>query len=136
MYFYHISRIHVSKVRSILDKMLYDDVYPIIDNELSCSNIGGRKGRNIRDHLFVIYAVINDVMNGTSPPVDFQSLDLYKCFDEMWFEDTHNDLFDVKVQDDKFELIAKMDEETKVVVKTPCGPTDEFTLEKIVNSSN
>ena len=57
---------NVSKVRSILDKTLYDDVYPEIDSKLSCSNIGGRKGRNIRDHLFVIYGVINDVRNGSA----------------------------------------------------------------------
>ena len=68
---------NVSKVRSILDKVLYDDVYQTIDDELSYSNIGGRKGRNIRDHLFVIYAVINDVINGSSPPVDIQSIDIH-----------------------------------------------------------
>ena len=123
---------NVSKVRSILDKVLYDDVYPTIDDELSYSNIGGRKGRNIRDHLFVIYAVINDVINGSSPPLDIQSIDIHKCFDEMWYQETHNDMYDVQVQDDKFCLIAKMDETAKVVVKTPCGLTDEFTLEKIV----
>ena len=42
---------NVSKVRSILDKTVYEDVYPIIENELSYSNIGGHKGRNIRDYL-------------------------------------------------------------------------------------
>ena len=72
-----------SKVRSILDKVLYGDVYPIIDKELSYSNIGGRKGRNIRDHLFVVYSVMNDVINGSSLPVDIQSIDIHKCFDEM-----------------------------------------------------
>ena len=123
---------NVSKVRSIMDKMLYHDVYDTIDENLSYSNIGGRKGRNIRDHLFVVYAIINDVINGSSPPVDMQSIDIHKCFDEMWYEETHNDMFDVKVQDDKFALIAKMDETAEVVVKTPCGPTDEFTLQKIV----
>ena len=123
---------NVSKVRSILDKTLYDDVYPEIDSKLSCSNIGGRKGRNIRDQLFVIYGVINDVINGSSSPVDIQSIDIHKCFDEMWFEETHNDMFDANVQDDKFALIAKMDENSQVVVKTPCGPTDEFTLQRIV----
>jgi hypothetical protein len=79
---------NVSKVRSILDKVLYDDVYDIIDDELSYSNIGGRKGRNIRDHLFIVYGVINDVMNGSSPPVDIQSIDIHKCFDEMWYQET------------------------------------------------
>ena len=69
-------------------------------------------------------------MNGLSPPIDLQSIDIYKCFDEMWFAETHNDLFDTKVN--KFALIAKMDENAKVLVKSPCGPTDEFTLQKIV----
>ena len=79
-----------------------------------------------------MYAVINDVINGNSPAVDIQSIDITKCFDEMWFAETHNDLFDVKVKDDKFALIAKLDEKADVVVKTPCGNTDQFTLENIV----
>ena len=83
-------------------------------------------------NLFVIYGVINDVINGSSTPIDIQSIDIHKCFDEMWYHETHNDMFDVKVQDDKFSLIAKMDETAQVVVKTPCGLTDEFTLEKII----
>ena len=52
----------------------------------------------------------------------------------MWFEETHNDLYDTKVQNDKFALIAKMDERDQVVVKTPCGPTDEFTLKRICDA--
>ena len=123
---------NVSKVRSILDKTLYSDVYETIDGELSYSNIGGRKGRNIRDHLFVVYAIMNDVINGSSPPVDIQSIDIHKCFDEMWYAETHNDLYDVKVKDNKFALIAKLDEKADVVVKTPCGLTDEFTLDQLV----
>jgi hypothetical protein len=67
----------------------------------------------------VVYSIINDVINGSSPPVGMQSIDIHKCFDEMWYAETHNDLFDVKVQDDKFALIA-------------CGLTDEFELQKII----
>ena len=51
----------VVKLRSILDKLIYNDEYEIIDQSMSNSNIGGRKGRNIRDHLFVINAILNDV---------------------------------------------------------------------------
>ena len=50
----------------------------------------------------------------------------------MWYQDTHNDMFDVKVQDDKFSLISKMDQNAQVVVKTPCGMTDEFSVERII----
>ena len=55
---------NVSKVRSIFDKVIYSDVYDTIDQQMSFSNVGGRKQRNIRDNLFVLYASINDVING------------------------------------------------------------------------
>ena len=123
---------NVPKVRSIFDKVIYSDVYEVIDGNMSFSNVGGRKQRNIRDNLFVLYAAINDVINGTGASFDIQGYDVVKCFDEMWFEETMNDLWDVKVQDDKFSLISKLDEKCKIVVKTPCGPTERFELERIV----
>ena len=52
---------HVSKHgRSIIDKMVYNDISHIVDSNISCSNIGARKKRNIRDHLFVINGIIYD----------------------------------------------------------------------------
>ena len=83
---------------------------------MSFSNVGGRKQRNIRDNLFVLYAAINDVINGDGTSFDIQGYDVMKCFDEMWYEETLNDLWDVKVQDDKFSLISKLDENCKAVV--------------------
>ena len=112
--------------------MIYADVYNIIDENMSFSNVGGRKQRNIRDHLFVLYAAINDVINGTGSSFDIQGYDVNKCFDEMWFEETMNDLWDVKIQDDKFSLISKLDEKCRIVVKTPCGTTEMFELARIV----
>ena len=99
---------------------------------MSFSNVGGRKRRNIRDHLFVVNAAVNNVINGSGKSFDMQGLDVIKCFDEMWYEETLNDLWDVKIQDDKFALISKLDQSCKVVVKTPCGVTDMFELSRIV----
>ena len=62
----------------------------------------------------IISGVLNDVFNGSSPPLDMQTIDIYKCFDEMWFQETHNDLFDVKVTDDKFALICGLDVDQKI----------------------
>ena len=42
-----------------------------------------------------------------------------------------NDLWEVNVQDDKFALISKMNEECNVKVKTPVGETDEFKLKEV-----
>ena len=53
---------NVVKIRTILDKLIYNDKYQIIDDNMSCSNIGGRKNRNIQDHLFVINVKINDAI--------------------------------------------------------------------------
>ena len=38
---------NVVKVRSILDKLIYNDKYETVDQSMSCSNIGARKNRNI-----------------------------------------------------------------------------------------
>lgn len=52
----------VSKIRSILEKLIMQDSYKTIDSNLSDSNVGGRQGRNIRDNLFTIYACINEAV--------------------------------------------------------------------------
>ena len=51
---------------------------------MSCSNIGGRKDRNIREHLFVVNGIMNDVMNNkNTKEVDIEIYDVAKCFDKL-----------------------------------------------------
>ena len=69
---------NLSKVRSIYDKVIYSDIYDIIDQNMSFSNVGGRKRRNIRDHLFVVNAAVNNVINGSGKSFDMQGLDVIK----------------------------------------------------------
>ena len=52
----------VTCLRTILDKLLYNDFYDEIDSNLSDSNVGGRKKRNIRDNLFIVYGITNNVI--------------------------------------------------------------------------
>ena len=121
----------VAKLRSILDKLVYNDKYSIIDNSMSCSNIGARKNRNIRDHWFVINAVINDTFKKKSN-VDIEIMDIAKCFDKMWYEEIGNDVFKAGVTDDKFVILANANKTCKVAVKTPWGSmTDRITLNKL-----
>ena len=58
---------------------------------MSDSNIGARKMKNIRNHLFIIYGVINSVLKGESECIDIQIYDLVKAFDVLWLADTMND---------------------------------------------
>ena len=56
-----------------------------IDKSMSSSNIGGRKNRNIRDHLFVINGILNDVTKSKEVDVDLQIYDVQKCFHKLWY---------------------------------------------------
>ena len=120
----------VMKIRSILDKLSYNDYYDKVDRNMSDSNVGARRNRNISDNLFVVYAIRNEAIQ-KKICVDVHLMDLSKCFDIMWRKETMNDMYDLGVTDDHFVLMHKMNEECKVTVKTPVGPTDQFTLRDI-----
>ena len=123
---------NVVKLRSILDKMVYRDTYEKIDSNMSCSNIGARRQRNIRDHLFVVNAVLNDASKNKEEDLDIHIYDVEKCFDKMWYEETANDYYDAGVTGDNFVLIANSNNKCDVAVKTPWGSlTDRVTLDRI-----
>ena len=72
----------VMTARSIMDNLVYNDYYETIDHSMSDSNVGGRKGKNIRDNLFVVYGIINYALQETIE-LDVNLYDLEKCFDSM-----------------------------------------------------
>ena len=122
----------VVKIRSILDKLIYNNKFKIIDANMSDSNIGGRKGRNIRDHLFVINGIINDIIKNKHQDIDLQIFDVKKCFDKLWYSETANDLYNAGVKDDKFVTIANSNKDCQVAIKTPWGSiTERKTLSNI-----
>ena len=43
--------------------LIYNDKYQDIDKGMSDSNIGARRKKNIKNHLFVVYGIINSVLN-------------------------------------------------------------------------
>ena len=63
-------------LRKILDKLTYLDKYPELDMAMSDSNIGARKNKNIRNHLFIIHGVINSVVQDKDKCVDIQVYDI------------------------------------------------------------
>ena len=118
------------KARAVIDNLIYNDYYEIIDRNMSDSNVGARRDRNIRDNLFIVYGIINFAVK-EKLEVELNLYDLEKCFDSMWYKETINDLWDSGVQDEKFAVIAKMNERCKIAVKTPVGITNRFDLEEI-----
>ena len=125
----------VSTMRMILDSLIYEDKYNDIDGNMSDSNIGARRNRNIRDHLFIVNGIINSVLNGESAPIDIQIYDVQKCFDTLWLEDCMLDIFETlpkDSRDDKIALIYEMNKENHVAVKTSVGLTERKMMPNIV----
>ena len=125
----------VSVLRMILDSLIYQEKYPIVDSGMSDSNIGARKNRNIRDHLFIVYGVIHSVLNGSEDPVDIQIYDVKICVDALWLEDCMLDLYETlppEARDNKLSLIYKMNQDNYVAVNTVVGQTERVNLKNIV----
>ena len=71
-------------LKSILDRLIYNDEYRNIYNNLTECNVGARKGRNIKDNIFIINAITNSVRKGKEEEVDIQVYDVETCFDSLW----------------------------------------------------
>ena len=122
-------------MKKILDKLIYVDKYDDIDKNMTDSNIGARKNRNIKDHLLIIHGIINSVVRGNEDCIDVQIYDLEKAFDALWLEDVLNDAFDSleeKSRDDKISLLYEANRNNLVAVKTGVGLTKRVNIPNIV----
>ena len=125
----------LSIFRKIADKMVYQEKYENIDSFMSDSNIGARKKKNIRNHLFVIYAIINSIVQGNSECIDIKIYDLVQAFDSLWLEDCLNDVYDALDEDaknDKIALLYNINKKNKVAINTAMGQTDRVEVDRIV----
>ena len=122
----------VTTFRSILMHLIYEDKYEQIDQSMSDSQVGGRKGKNIRNHIWIVNGIISDVLSTKKKsPVDIQIFDYKQCFDSLWLEECLNDLYSAGVKDDNFQLLYNVNSKVNVSVKTPVGKT---ARDKISNS--
>ena len=122
----------VNILRSILMKLVYQDEYSTVDDNMSDSQIGARKKKNIRNHIFVLNGIVNEALNTKGKAIDILIYDYRQCFDSLWLEECINDLFDAGIKNDKLALIYEANKVNKVAVKTPFGLTPRETVNKIV----
>ena len=72
----------VNIFKSLLMKLLYQDKSEIIESNISAFQIGGRKGKNVRDHLFVVNGIIQDTLSSVKQtPINIIMADFQLCFD-------------------------------------------------------
>ena len=122
----------VSIFRSILDRLIYNDEYENIDSEISDSNVGARKQRNIRDNLFVLGAVLNSVIKGSEEAVDLQVFDIEKCFDALWMQECINDIYELGLQNDKLSLLHLENQNAHIAIKNNQRITSRTTIHNVI----
>ena len=125
----------LSVLRKILDRLLYFEKYPHLDRSMSCSNVGARKHRNVRNHLFILNGVINNVVRSSDHPIDIQIYDLVQAFDALWLQDCMNDVYDCLPHEERnknLALVYELNRVNLVAVNTPVGQTERVNLPKIV----
>ena len=114
-----------------MQKLIYKSTYSDIEENLSDSNIGARKRKNIRNHSWVINGIINDAI-ATKRNIDITAYDFSQCFDALAVDLVTNDLYTNGVQSDLLNLIYECDAESKISIKTPHGMTTRRDVKKII----
>ena len=119
----------VSIYRSILMRLVYLDCYDTLDASMSDSQVGGRKGRSVRNHIWVLNGIICDILSTKKKnPVDLQVFDYKQCFDSLWIEECINDLYAGGLRDDKLALLYNVNKIVQVAIKTPVGKTERKNI--------
>ena len=121
----------INKFRGLIMRLLLNDKYNTIDKYMSDSNVGGRKGRSIRDHLFILNGIIHDHYK-SKYPISIQILDYASCFDSMCQNEVFNDLYDAGIKDDKLSLLYDINATNHIAVKTPVGISNRVTVNNII----
>ena len=122
----------VTIFRNILDRLIFNDEYQTIENNLTDSNVGGRRGINIRDHIFVLNAIINSVKKGNAEACDITVNDVEKCFDALWVQECMNTLFECGLNNDKLVLLYEETKSAMIAIKTSSGITQREHIENII----
>ena len=119
-------------LRSILDRLIYNDEYDKIDEGLTDSNVGARKNRNIRDNIFVLNAVTNTIVNGNEEDIDAQVFDVEKCFDSLWVQECINDMYETGLDNDNLSLLFLENQNAEIAIKTATGITKRINVKNVI----
>ena len=118
-----------SVLRTILMKLIYGRTYETVDASMTDSQIGARKKKSVRNHLFVLNSIISDVMSSVKKePIDLNVMDFKQMFDAEELSVCLNALYGANIQDDMLALIYEANKTTIFAVKTPNGTTKSVKI--------
>ena len=123
----------LSAVRTLLMRLLYDTKYETINQNMSDSNVGGRKKMSCINHIFILNGIIHETLSSKlNKPVTIQIYDFMQMFDSMKLEEAISDLHDSGMTDDTLSLLYDSNTNISVKVKTSYGLSAENKFKKLV----
>ena len=118
-----------SVLRTILMKLLHERSYKTVSESMTDSQIGAQKHKSVRNHIFVLNAIISDVLSSKKKAsIDLNIMDYSQMFDAEEVPICLNALYESGVRDDIFALICEANKTASFVVKTPGGHTERTTI--------
>ena len=118
-----------SVVRGILMKLIYERTYEIVDKSMTDSQIGARKKKSVRNHLFVLNSILSDVISSKNKkPIDLNIMDFKQMFDAEELPQVLNAMYESGVKNDMLALLNEANKTVKFAVKTPSGITEQRTI--------
>ena len=100
-------------------------------NSVSANQNGATSGKSPADNMFLLNACI-DHSKYLNKALFLCFYDFEQCFDKLWLEDCIVGMWNIGVRDEMLSLILSLNEETDIIVKTPCGKTEPFSVRRIV----
>ena len=123
----------LSAVRTLLMRLLYNTKYETINQNMSDSNVGGRKQMSCINHICVLNGFIHETLSfKLNKPVTIQIYDFIQMFDSMKLEEAISDICDSGMTDDTLSLLYESNTNINVKIKTPFGLTAENKFSKLV----
>ena len=92
---------------------------------------GGMRGKGVTNNLLILRGII-DHSNYLEKELWISFYDIAKCFDSLWLEDRINSSWNRGVQNDILYLIYLLNRNADVIVETPFGDTEAFTIPNLV----
>lgn len=110
-------------ILKLLEKLINGRTTPIIEREgFSEAQAGGRRNRNITDHIFILRAIMQHYRY-LNKPLYIEFLDLVKAFDKMLLKNIMTDLWKCKVRGKMWRLIYAINKQATIRIKTTFGKT-------------
>ena len=115
----------------IFEKLLKNRVTPHLEENMTKFQTGARKGKGVVDNLFILRGII-DHAKYLGRELWLTFYDIEQCFDRLWLEDCINSLWDNGVANNICYLIYMMNRRANIVIRTPFGITESFTIDSLV----